>query len=1349
MKKTMILLLASLLPFAGAANEADLNRALRRAVIHGDRVEVAKQLQAGASLTATNSGGLTPLLLAAYWDRSDTALDLLKAGADPQCKSKSGMSALAYAARNGDERLAAALLARGAATEDPFGNDRSIVANAVIGGNPQVLKLLLDRHATLPASIDRSGRTPLLAAATRGHEEIVDMLLAAHANPNTPDQFGYTPLLAAVEHRHEKIAQRLIKAGAAVNAFGHCGDQCALGHTPLGNAAQNNDVQLTKLLLAAGADPRARGQFAMLAADFHGSVEVFLLLKQAGAACPPPKVAHPAMRLIDAGKVTVPTVDPPANRDLGLTSQAGEPSAPAPVPRRSNAEIRIAIFTEDQTMSAALTAAVSQLPGFAVLERAQMERILAEHQLTAATAAGAANVAGLGKLLGADCIVSIAPFHTGKQLTSTRIVSVGTGVMLDSLIDQIPLDNVMTWAGTVARRLASLAAKLDLKPHTAAALSIVSLHSTVGTASGLAVERDLELLLTHRLAHEPQLFVLERADMNRLIQEKIANGSEESFWTGAYLVDGMIDISLAQSNNMTLRLHLQPATGSTNRPQDLMIQGDRTQLVALTEQAVAAIRQVLVKQTTDQTLTWNPQDEARRYGQEARWAEACQIHEVAAATADSAWALGLQTAEVARLRVLARAGCIEQQAQRVRQSIHGSLNNDVTLSCDYHDPLNHPCRGAECPSPADFISSGIRLMEAVDEMLQLGVPEDSLAIRKAFAAGETVLIFISSAQDKIDNADALAVMKRLFRLVGLAAIKHLTDDGPLFECAASAVFRSCETDAELADGLNILLQHHFATQDEYKRARLREVIALPTRHQEEDHKSRWERWHSALQQIGRKLCGTMVHEDQATGLFLRYQTSASARERREIARQFIQRFQDLRPLVAKDTRAFRPYLGIFGQLGDGGDEWWEICPFFGRSEARENGRVILKSTEPKYEFLRDFFVYLCAHSSDLDDGVFNEITRHPGFPPEDLAMMNAALDGHVARVGTLTHANPDYLAFIKRHRFDGPAPATVPGSEAAPRPARMAPTGEPVAGAKPGTLVVSRQWNPGEATMDVPGVLKIQDRSFVWAEDRLWYYGEKEGGDGTRTGFVYATNLQTFRTETLQLPCYRADYNSAVLAVTPESVYACRAGAFLAVCKRATRQWKLYPDVKPLAGAVPATVGNRVYVVFETKDGNSGVVEYEDGHTTTLVSTRRNPPESPADRPDCHILKVSADQGQILVTTSQTNHQLNAAWVYTLETKSWSEARTNDWNRFHKPSYPNEGHDNWFIVPEKRTNRMQPIRMANGNARISLEFQSPGRTLTGAFCSLIVATPYGLVFAGHSHELWFAPFEDVKKALGQ
>ncbi|XP_053073827.1 ankyrin repeat and SOCS box protein 10 isoform X3 [Acinonyx jubatus] len=118
-------------------------------------------------------------------------------------------------------------------------------------GHTDVLQLLLRRRAR-PDSAP-GGRTALHEACAAGHAACVHVLLVAGADPNIPDQDGKLPLHLCRGAGTLECAELLLRFGAKVDGRSEEEEE-----TPLHVAARLGHVELAELLLRRGACPNAR-----------------------------------------------------------------------------------------------------------------------------------------------------------------------------------------------------------------------------------------------------------------------------------------------------------------------------------------------------------------------------------------------------------------------------------------------------------------------------------------------------------------------------------------------------------------------------------------------------------------------------------------------------------------------------------------------------------------------------------------------------------------------------------------------------------------------------------------------------------------------------------------------------------------------------------------------------------------------------------------------------------------------------------------------------------------------------------------------------------------------------------
>jgi ankyrin repeat protein len=305
---------------ANAANEFGMTP-LSRACTNGSAEMVELLLKAGANPNTTIATGESPLMTCAaagaaaavkmllargaavnaaetsqrqtalMWAASERHPDvvgvLVEAGADVRASTKKGFTALHFAAREGDLASVTRLLAGGV---DP---DIRSMPNTPEPGRG------VGYQSTLS-----EGSTPLLVATVRGQIPVALYLLDHGANPNIGDAgftalhwaagtwegnvsnpvYGFSDPMSGIPSRHGKLQliAALLAHGADPNTrmtkrpFIGGGYEDAAGATPFLLASAAADVEIMKMLLAAGADPTlvtdTRATAVMAASGLNRSV---------------------------------------------------------------------------------------------------------------------------------------------------------------------------------------------------------------------------------------------------------------------------------------------------------------------------------------------------------------------------------------------------------------------------------------------------------------------------------------------------------------------------------------------------------------------------------------------------------------------------------------------------------------------------------------------------------------------------------------------------------------------------------------------------------------------------------------------------------------------------------------------------------------------------------------------------------------------------------------------------------------------------------------------------------------------------------------------------------------------
>lgn len=280
--------------------------AFARSLTSGKMPFVHLYLKHGAQPDTIMGNGNTPFIQTLTKAAEISLVDLmLLYNADPNCKNGRGESALFKAINAERLDLVTTLIDHGAKPNLP--GPKHMLWPAV--HQPRILEHLLEHGADLTRApgvlelatsinsidavtillkhgVDVNAKkdgifTPLCTAIRDNREDLVDILLAAGADPNLPA--SEYPAFKCVTHRRAHLLPRILAAGANPNspsgivetAIAH-NDRNALfvllehnvdvnargssGHTALTTAIRTNRIDLLDILLAHGADPGIRGQ---------------------------------------------------------------------------------------------------------------------------------------------------------------------------------------------------------------------------------------------------------------------------------------------------------------------------------------------------------------------------------------------------------------------------------------------------------------------------------------------------------------------------------------------------------------------------------------------------------------------------------------------------------------------------------------------------------------------------------------------------------------------------------------------------------------------------------------------------------------------------------------------------------------------------------------------------------------------------------------------------------------------------------------------------------------------------------------------------------------------------------
>ena len=265
-RRTYLFVLLPMLLGAAPASAATADVA--DAAMRGDRAAVRAALARKADVNAPQADGTTALHWAVEQDDVEMADVLIRAGARVALRTREGITSLQLAAINGSAAMIDRLLKAGAdpnAALTPAGDTALMMAART--GTTGAIRVLAEAGANVNAKESWGGTTALHWAVSEGHADAAKALIAAGADVNARSNYvapangrgfeGRTPLPSSAEAKTVEFASGWL--------------------TPLMIAAREGDVELARVLVAAGGDVNASagdGKTALAMAIFNGNYDL-------------------------------------------------------------------------------------------------------------------------------------------------------------------------------------------------------------------------------------------------------------------------------------------------------------------------------------------------------------------------------------------------------------------------------------------------------------------------------------------------------------------------------------------------------------------------------------------------------------------------------------------------------------------------------------------------------------------------------------------------------------------------------------------------------------------------------------------------------------------------------------------------------------------------------------------------------------------------------------------------------------------------------------------------------------------------------------------------------------------
>ena len=205
------------------------------AIKQGDWAEVQRQLDADPSLIHVRENGLSPIMVAAYYQHREIASYLA---------DKTVALTIFEASATGKINNILRLLARDPMLVNAYAEDGfQALGLACYFGHFDVAEYLIRAGAPINSvSRNELNAAPIQSAAAAGHVKIAELLLQHGADPNIREQGGYTPLHAAAQNGDLDMINTLLHGGADLVA------KSDDGRIPLDLALEAGQAKAARLL---------------------------------------------------------------------------------------------------------------------------------------------------------------------------------------------------------------------------------------------------------------------------------------------------------------------------------------------------------------------------------------------------------------------------------------------------------------------------------------------------------------------------------------------------------------------------------------------------------------------------------------------------------------------------------------------------------------------------------------------------------------------------------------------------------------------------------------------------------------------------------------------------------------------------------------------------------------------------------------------------------------------------------------------------------------------------------------------------------------------------------------------
>ena len=210
-----------------------------------------------------------------------------------------------------------------------------------------------------------------------------------------------------------------------------------------------------------------------------------------------------------------------------------------------------------------LEVAASQQPGMVLVERAEIDKILKEQELTVSGLVDRATAVKVGKLLAADLFLFVEKIPgTDPTTYQARVIEARTGVALAAELveEKVVVEDQSALLGLMARATAKAQVPLAKRHH----LALLDFRNEEPNWSLEGLAKALGMFLLADLARVPSVVVLERESLEQFSKEEGLTGLELQLKTSAILLEAGLKRA-AEPGSLAVAVNLCPAAGGEAR----------------------------------------------------------------------------------------------------------------------------------------------------------------------------------------------------------------------------------------------------------------------------------------------------------------------------------------------------------------------------------------------------------------------------------------------------------------------------------------------------------------------------------------------------------------------------------------------------------------------------------------------------------------------------------------------------------------------------------------------------------------------------------------------------------------